>query len=271
MSTSFFSTCFRRFRLFRFFRKTLLGQKPRKTFWVVRGGPGGLLGASGGGPGGLLGGPEALRGGLGGLLGGSWALLGRSWSDLLSSSILDRFFYRFWSPKGCPKGGIWGPKTEPKTTQNRSKNHLKKRSPLGSLLRPSWDDLGPILAASWALLGVKIVLWPTRRSFFQKSTFSKRSGVKTRLGTILGRFGSPKGVVLGGQKGPKRHQKRDQNDIKILIDFWIDFGPIWEAQGTRVRATCGMRGAWLDSLSSKNSKKISKTVWTRSDPSGGGG
>ena len=125
-----------------------------------------------------------------------------------------------------------GPKTEPKTTQNRSKNHLKKRSPLGSLLRPSWDDLGPILAASWALLGVKIVLWPTRRSFFQKSTFSKRSGVKTRLGTILGRFGSPKGVVLGGQKGPKRHQKRDQNDIKILIDFWIDFGPIWDRFGT---------------------------------------
>ena len=58
----------------------------------------------------------------------------------------------------------------------------------------------------------------------------EKSGLKTRLGTILGRFGSPKGVVLGGQKGPKRHQKRDQNDIKILIDFWIDFGPIWEAQ-----------------------------------------
>ena len=35
-----------------------------------------------------------------------------------------------------------------------------------------------------------------------------------------------------------------------------------------------MRGAWLDSLSSKNSNKnskISKTIQTRSDPSGGGG
>ena len=30
--------------------------------------------------------------------------------------------------------------------------------------------------------------------------------------------------------GPKRHQKRDQNDIEILIDFWTDFGPILEAQ-----------------------------------------
>ena len=140
----------------------------------------------------------------GGILGGSWAVLGRSWSDFLSSSIFDRFFDRFWSPKGCPKGGIWGAKTEPKTTQNRSKNHLEKRSRFRSLLRPSWDDLGPILAASWAVLGVKIVLWLQRRSFFQKSTFSNKSGLKTRLGAILGRFGSPKGVVLGGQKGPKR-------------------------------------------------------------------
>ena len=32
-----------------------------------------------------------------------------------------------------------------------------------------------------------------------------------------------------------------------------------------------MRGAWLDSFEFKNSKKISKTVQTRSDPSGGGG
>ena len=31
----------------------------------------------------------------------------------------------------------------------------------------------------------------------------------------------------GGQKGPKRRQKRDQNDIEILIDF----GAILEAQG----------------------------------------
>ena len=41
----------------------------RKKFWVVRGGPGGLLGASGGGPGGLLEGPGALREGPGGRLG----------------------------------------------------------------------------------------------------------------------------------------------------------------------------------------------------------
>ena len=132
----------------------------RKAFWVVRGVSGGHLGAflgrprvSGRASWGLLRGP-------GGILGGSWAVLGRSWSDFLSSSIFDRFFDRFWSPKGCPKEGIWGPKTELKTTKNRSKNHLEKLSCFRLLLRPSWDDLGPILAASWAVLGVKIVLPP---------------------------------------------------------------------------------------------------------------
>ena len=115
----------------------------------------------------------------------------------------------------------------------------------------SWPHLG----RSW---GSKSCCGCSGARFFRlflKNMFWKKSGVKTRLGTILGRFGSPKGVVLGGQKGPKRHQKRDQNDIKILIDFWIDFGPIWEAQGTQLRATCGatcgMRGARLDSFEFK--------------------
>ena len=34
---------------------------------------------------------------------------------------------------------------------------------------------------------------------------------------------------------------------------------------------CGMRGAWLSSLISKNSKTISNRVQSRSDPKGGGG
>ena len=91
----------------------------------------------------------------------------------------------------------------------------------------------------------------------------------------LGAKKSEKWTQKGCQKGPKRDQKRDQNDIKLLIDFWIDFGPILEAQGELGTRPGGMRGAWLDSLSSKtsnkNSKKISKTIQTRSDPSGGGG
>ena len=229
----------------------------RKKFWVVRGGPGGLLGASGGGPGGLLGGPGALRGGPGGILGGSWAVLGRSWSDFLSSSISDRFFDRFWSPKGCQKGALWGAKTELKTTKNRSKNHLEKRSRFRSLLRPSWDDLEPILAASWAVLGVKIVLWLQRRSFFEKSTFSNKIGVQEAFKTELEPISVAKRVQKGSQKRPKRHQKRNQNDFKILIDFWNDFGAILKDQKDRPTRPGGMRGACLDSLSSKNSKTIS--------------
>ena len=116
----------------------------------------GIFGPSEGVRQGILGPPE----GSGGHLGRSWAVLGRSWSDILSSSIFDRFFDRFWSPKGCPKEGIWGPKTVLKTTKNRSKDHVEKRSRFRSLLRPSWGDLGPILASSWDLRRVKIVLSP---------------------------------------------------------------------------------------------------------------
>ena len=54
------------------------------------------------------------------------------------------------------------------------------------------------MARSWGSKSCSRLGW---RSFFEKSTFSKKSGVKTRLGTILGRFGSPKGVVLGGLWG----------------------------------------------------------------------
>ena len=67
------------------------------------------------------------------------------------------------------------------------------------------------------------------------------------------------------------HQKRNQNDIKILIDFWIDFVPNLDPKLTNTCDRCGMRGPGIDFLNSKNSKKISKSVQTRSDPSGGGG
>jgi len=100
----------------------------------------------------------------------------------------------FWTHLGCQKGA----KTDPKTTKNRSKNRLKKRSRFRTVLRPSWVDLGSILAPS---CGPKNAPDTTPADVSRESTFSNKSGLKTRLGTILGRFGSPKGVVLGGLLG----------------------------------------------------------------------
>ena len=75
--------------------------------------------------------------------------------------------------------------------------------------------------ASWGDLGS---LWVAKGG-------PRRGLLETKLGSKRGRKSeAKKGLVLGGQKGPKRHQKRDQNDTEIVIDFWTDFGPILEAQ-----------------------------------------
>ena len=63
--------------------------------------------------------------------------------------------------------------------------------------------------------------------------------------TDLGAIWAPKSSQMGGQKGPKRHQKRDQNDIKILIDFWTDFEAILEAQEIGCELGGGLRVARL--------------------------
>ena len=49
------------------------------------------------------------------------------------------------TPKCLPKGS----QNDPKTTQHRLKNRLKKQSRFRTVLRPSWSDLGAILASSW--------------------------------------------------------------------------------------------------------------------------
>ena len=62
-----------------------------------------------------------------------------------------------------------------------------------------------------------------------------------------------------------------KNRIIFLIDFWIDFWTILEAPGDPATRSCGMRGAWLSSFEFKEFEEFSRTVQTRSDPSGGGG
>ena len=123
--------------------------------------------------------------------GSFWALgvvLGRSWRVLEALGavlapvdgqgcrgskippVLDRFLDPSWVPKGTQDRGqdeTWRPQDDPRgrqdgtqDDQNRSKNRLRKRSLLRTVLRPSWGDLGPILASSWDLRRAKIVLSP---------------------------------------------------------------------------------------------------------------
>ena len=94
-------------------------------------------------------------------MGASWAPLGASWGDLEPSwgeigvvlgdfsgtSIFHIFLERFWEPKGYPKGGILGAKTEQKSIQNRGANLRAKKSPLGVVLVRFWVDVQGVLGS----------------------------------------------------------------------------------------------------------------------------
>ena len=90
----------------------------RKTFWVVRGGPGGLLGASGKGPGASWG----VLGLSGGVREASWEGLGRSWGVLGATLKAVRFridvLIDFERQKGAKREAFG----EAKWSQNRSQN-----------------------------------------------------------------------------------------------------------------------------------------------------
>ena len=142
-------------------------------------------------------------------------------------SVLDRFLDTSWVPKGSQDGAqdeTLRPQDDPRgrqdgtqDDQNRSKNRLQKRSRLRTVLRPSWGDLGPILAPSWGhfwwfCFGFCNISW--------KSTFSKKilsrpvlapswadlGGQRDRLGRPWGsKLGvrRPQGLVLEGLKALK--------------------------------------------------------------------
>ena len=145
---SFCFYIFRRFRSFRFFRKRLLGQMLRKTFWVVRGGPGSFLGH----PGGVREASWGVLGLSGGLRGASWEGLGRSWGDLGATLEAVRFRIVFLIDFERQKGAQREAFGEPKWSQNRSQNNSKSKSifksekiPFKTVLGPSWSRLGSIL------------------------------------------------------------------------------------------------------------------------------
>ncbi len=69
--------------------------------------------------------------------------------------------------------GYFRPKMT-KTDQNRSKKCLQKRSRLRTVLRPSWGDLGAILASSWEAFGSQSGVSPRRNYTLRKVTFFTR-------------------------------------------------------------------------------------------------
>ena len=116
----------------------------RKTFWVVRGGPGGLLGASGGVQ-------EASWGVLGlsgGVRGASWEGLGRSWGDLGATFKAVRFRIDFLIDFERQKGAKREAFGEPKWSQNRSQNDSKSKTIFESEKNALQDALGPVLGRS---------------------------------------------------------------------------------------------------------------------------
>ena len=109
----------------------------------------------------LLGRLGVVLGGLGALLGGSWEGLGRSCGDLKATVGAVNFlivflidFDRFWSPKGCPKGGIWRAKMGPKTIPKRGRNLRAKKLRLGSDL----GRFGVVLGGSPGGIFINFVL-----------------------------------------------------------------------------------------------------------------
>ena len=100
-----------------------------------------------------------------------------------------------------------------------------EKNALGDPLGPSWADLGPILERS----ELENRAPAHTGAVFSKFTFLTKIWLQDALWTELGPILVPKSSHMGPQEGPKRHQKRAQNDIKILIEIQepggCTFGP----------------------------------------------
>ena len=92
----------------------------------------------------------------------------------------------------------------PKRHSRRTKIDVKNGDEKRRSRRSSWSRLGSILGRLGCRLGVKIVLSPSVALVFLKIDFLVKMRFKRRLGTIWGRFGSPKGVKMRAAEGQKR-------------------------------------------------------------------
>ena len=102
---------------------------------------GGVQGVSGRRLGGSWGCPGRIRGRLGRDLGALGAILERS----LAQSDFGSIFDRFWTPKGCQKGRIWGGQREPESIPKRPPNDPKSKTIWNSDKNNFQDRLGAVL------------------------------------------------------------------------------------------------------------------------------
>ena len=112
-----------------------------------------------------------------------------------------------------PKGRHFG-------RQNGAKIDPKTKPKFKSEKDGSWRRFVSIWARLGGGLEEKNVCFSLRFKAFREN---RRFGIWERFGMDLDlqndHFGSPKPP----KREAKTSQKRDQNDIKILIDFWLDF------------------------------------------------
>ena len=144
----FFSTFFRRVRIFEFSEKGYWARCFGKRFGSSEGVRGGFLGIRGGSRRPL----GASWGCPGGVRGASWERLGRSWGDLGATFKAVRFRIVFLIDFERQKGAQREAFGEPKWSQNRSQNNSKSKSIFKSEKNTLQDRLGAVLGRSWAIL-----------------------------------------------------------------------------------------------------------------------
>ena len=121
---------------------------------------------------------------------------------------------RFWEQKGCPKGGIWGAKTEQKSIKKRGANLRANKSPLGVVLVRFWLDFQGVL-------GSKMLIFHWFLKLFVKiNVFDKDECPRA--------IRDHKWSKTRAKMSPKWVPKLIKNRSKNMMDFLIDFEAVLE-------------------------------------------
>ena len=132
--------------------------------------------------------------------------------NILSSPISDLFFYRFWSPKRCPKGGILGAQMEPKSIPKRGRNLRAKTLPLKS-------DLGRFCVVLGGVPDAFVLTFYLFSYYFQENDVFEEDRCPRPIRERKMTKHDPK-------MPPKTTPKRLQNDIFFSCFFGAHFDAI---------------------------------------------